>query len=279
MVKKMFWIEIILPILLIMVALYVYVIDLIAEPDEAIGEFTERVIFERASNMKDRSQIRTRLSEMGQSRNDSYGEFRYRQIIITGICALIPFFLEALMILGPLQSIGLSMLFGTCAFYSIDRDLTNKVNRKRQRIEAEFPAIIEMLTLAIAAGDTPVNAFYRVSKSSNSYLAKEMGKVVREVRIGIPFQRALDEMGKRLKSPAIRRFVDALIIAIVRGAPIVEVLHSHVAEARINHRNLIMDKAGKAETTMMIPIVFLILPISVLFALWPSVNQLSFFAG
>jgi tight adherence protein C len=40
-----------------------------------------------------------------------------------------------------------------------------------------------------------------------------------------------------------------------------------------------MDKAGKAETSMMIPIVFLILPISVLFALWPSINQLSFFAS
>ena len=86
-------------------------------------------------------------------------------------------------------------------------------------------------------------------------------------------------MARNLKSDSIRRFIDALVMAMLRGAPIVEVLHRHVAEARINHRNLVMDKAGKAETTMMIPIVFLILPISVLFALWPSINQLSFFAG
>ena len=103
--------------------------------------------------------------------------------------------------------------------------------------------------------------------------------VVQQVRTGKPFHEALDQMSRSLNSPSIRRFIDALVMALVRGAPIVEVLHRHVAEARINQRNLVMDKAGKAETTMMIPIVFLILPISVLFALWPSINQLSFFAS
>ena len=40
-----------------------------------------------------------------------------------------------------------------------------------------------------------------------------------------------------------------------------------------------MDKAGKAETSMMVPVVFLILPISILFALWPSVTHLNLFAA
>ena len=110
-------------------------------------------------------------------------------------------------------------------------------------------------------------------------MAKEFAKVVAQVRIGRPLHEALDEMARKLQSSSIRRFIDALVMALLRGAPIVEVLHRHVAEARINQRNLVMDKAGKAETTMMIPIVFLILPISVLFALWPSINQLSFFAS
>ena len=111
-----------------------------------------------------------------------------------------------------------------------------------------------------------------------SYLAydKHLDSLVKQRRELIE---ALDEMSRSLRSPSIRRFIDALVMALLRGAPVVEVLHRHVAEARINQRNLVMDKAGKAETTMMIPIVFLILPISVLFALWPSINQLSFFAS
>jgi tight adherence protein C len=40
-----------------------------------------------------------------------------------------------------------------------------------------------------------------------------------------------------------------------------------------NHREM-LERAGKAEIKMMLPIVFLLLPISVLFALWPSFQQL-----
>ena len=147
------------------------------------------------------------------------------------------------------------------------------------QIEYEFPALIEMLTLSIAAGETPVAAMSRICQRSDSLLAKEFVKVIKAVQVGKPFHEALDQLGRNLQSPSIRRFVDALVLAMVRGAPIVEVLHRHIAEARINHRNLVMDKAGRAETLMMVPIVFLILPISVLFALWPSINQLSLFTS
>jgi tight adherence protein C len=40
-----------------------------------------------------------------------------------------------------------------------------------------------------------------------------------------------------------------------------------------------MNAAGKAEVAMMIPVVFLILPISILFALWPSLTNLNLFAN
>ena len=44
-------------------------------------------------------------------------------------------------------------------------------------------------------------------------------------------------------------------------------------------RNRVMGAAGKAEISMMIPVVFLILPISILFALWPSLTNLNMFAS
>jgi tight adherence protein C len=57
------------------------------------------------------------------------------------------------------------------------------------------------------------------------------------------------------------------------------VLQRHAAEARQIQRNHLMDKAGKAEISMMVPVVFLILPVSILFALWPSVTHLNLFAA
>jgi tight adherence protein C len=40
-----------------------------------------------------------------------------------------------------------------------------------------------------------------------------------------------------------------------------------------------MGAAAKAEISMMVPVVFLILPISILFALWPSLANLNLIAG
>jgi tight adherence protein C len=227
----------------------------------------------------DRHNVRGRLEEIGKLEENAYGNFKYQQILFSTLISLLPFFGLFAMSLNFLPTLIFSFTLWLCSFFAIDQYLSAKVKQHRFQIEAEFPAIIEMLTLAIGAGETPLNAFARMSERSSCLLTKEFSKVVSQVRSGRPFHEALDEMAKSLKSDSIRRFIDALIMAMLRGAPIVEVLHRHVAEARINHRNLVMDKAGKAETTMMIPIVFLILPISVLFALWPSINQLSFFAS
>ena len=151
--------------------------------------------------------------------------------------------------------------------------------RYRLSLENEFAAIIEMLTLSLSAGETPLAALARISRHSRSSMAREFATVIEAVRRGTSFNVALDELGRRIDSVIIRRFVDALITAMLRGAPLIDVLQRHAAEARQNQRNILMNKAGKAEISMMIPVVFLILPVSVLFALWPSLTHLNFFAA
>ena len=277
----MFWIQIIIPLTLAfsgLVILYsdsrehkAFIQNSYAHARQQLVEIGERQV--------DKTRIKERLLEIGKASESAYGEFRYMQLVITAGASLLPFIGYFLMIVDFIQAIGLSVFLGIGAYLIYDRHLSSLVKARRDLIESEFPPIVEMLTLAIAAGETPVSAFARIADRSDSYLSREFALVIQQVRKGRPFHEALDEMSRSLKSPTIRRFIDALVMALVRGAPIVEVLHRHVAEARINQRNLVMDKAGKAETTMMIPIVFLILPISVLFALWPSINQLSFFAS
>ena len=161
----------------------------------------------------------------------------------------------------------------------VDKHLSVEVVRYRLSVENEFAALIEMLTLSLSAGETPLAAMARLSRHSKSALGYEFSLVVDSVRQGSPFHIALDAMGRRVDSVVIRRFVDALITAMLRGAPLVDVLQRHAAEARQNQRNILMNKAGKAEISMMVPVVFLILPVSVLFALWPSLTHLNYFAA
>lgn len=282
----MFWIQILIPTSLAITGLVLLFSDnrnqsLFVSKHSVQRKYdqTKMQLVEITERQEDKTEIKGRLAEIGQFDQSAYGEFRYRQLMASAGAGLIPFLALFLMKLNLLQAISMSVFMGIGAYLLYDRHLSTLVKNRRDQIEAEFPAIIEMLTLAIAAGETPIGSFARIADRSDAYLAKEFSKVVLQVREGRPFHESLDEMSRSLKSPSIRRFIDALVMALVRGAPIVDVLHRHVAEARINQRNLVMDKAGKAETSMMVPIVFLILPISVLFALWPSINQLSFFAS
>lgn len=282
----MFWIQLLIPIALAITGLVLLYADNRSQQAFIRRTYTATrgQILEFSEKQVDKTDIKSRLEEIGKFESESntknaYGEFRYKQLIVSAIAGLMPFVLNFLMIFNLLQAISMSVFVSIGAYLMYDRHLSTLVKARRDVIESEFPSIVEMLTLAIAGGETPIGAFARIADRSDSYLSKEFAKVVQQVRNGRPFHESLDEMSRSLKSPSIRRFIDALVMALVRGAPIVEVLHRHVAEARINQRNLVMDKAGKAETTMMIPIVFLILPISVLFALWPSINQLSFFAS
>ena len=242
-------------------------------------EEARRVVAKNAKRSDDRTAVRARLEELGKGSDKDYEVFRIKQYGYSAAScsvALVIFFLFshsfALAILG-------SAFAAATMYVLLDRDLSKSVKKRRELIEAEFPAIIEMLTLAIAAGETPMSAMLRIAESADGALAQEFQNVVVGVRGGSPLSDTLDSMGRRVKSVMIRRFVDALITATLRGAPLVEVLSRHAVEARGNQRNRVMGAAGKAEISMMIPVVFLILPISILFALWPSLTNLNMFAS
>ena len=226
---------------------------------------------------EDRSNLGARLLELNRTGKHEYLEFRSSQIS----ASLLVFFVTLLLAWNKSSSliaaVFIGFLSGSLAFVTIDRNLTKLVVKRRAQMDAEFPALIEMLTLSISAGQTPLNAMAAIAARSDCELAKEFGVVTKDVIAGAPFHIALDAMGRRIKSVTIRRFIDAMITAMLRGAPIVELLQRHAQESRTAHRNQIMAAAGKAEISMMIPVVFLILPVSMLFALWPSLSNLNGF--
>lgn len=238
-----------------------------------------RIARRNARGSDDRTDLRARLEELGKGSDREYEEFRIKQFGYSAAASATFFVLLFIVSSNFLVSLFGSCLTAATMYVLIDRELSKLVKNRRELIEAEFPAIIEMLTLAIAAGETPMSAMLRISQSANGALAQEFNIVVSRVRSGTPLNEALDSMGRRVKSVMIRRFVDALVTATLRGAPLVEVLSRHAVEARGNQRNRVMGAAGKAEISMMIPVVFLILPISILFALWPSLTNLNIFAS
>ena len=227
--------------------------------------------------IRDHDSVQLRLLELGKLSGEDLNQFRFTQIAFVMGSSFAAYVLLSLTGKSLFLSLLISFFVGISGYVFSDRALTKRIAKNRTLLESEFPAIVEMLTLCMAAGETPLGAMSRVSQRSSGLLSDEFSLVIQSVTSGTPFQFALDEMGRRVKSTHIRRFVDALITAMLRGAPLVDVLQSHARNAREAERNRVLSAAGKSEVSMMIPVVFLILPISILFALWPSLSNLNLF--
>ena len=226
----------------------------------------------------DRTNAQSKLIELGYASEKNYENFRYRQLILIFISISSEIILSILLNISPIYFIFIALISSLFILFVTEAHLKNELKAYRESIESDFPAIVESLTLALSAGESPLTSMQRISMRGRGALSREFVQVVNSVTDGVPFATALDSLGRRMNSVAVRRFVDSMVIAITRGAPLIEVLHSHAQESRDFQRNRVLSAASKAEISMMIPVVFLILPISILFALWPSLANLNLFA-
>ncbi len=243
------------------------------------GGYLLKILTKKVVATSDLSGVRNRLEELGKIAPVHYENFRIFQMSIVMVSIPISSFLLLVGFISPAIAMVSSLGFALAVLIVTDRALSMRVQQKRNAIESEFPSIAEMLTLSIGSGESPTSAMSRIAHRANGYLAQDFRQVIRQVESGVPFHLALDEMSRKAKSVTLRRFVDSIIISITRGAPLVEVLSHGAQEARNNERLKLLDKAGKSEISMMIPVVFLILPISILFALFPSLVSLELFSS
>jgi tight adherence protein C len=152
-----------------------------------------------------------------------------------------------------------------------DNRLTAQVSTRERRILTEFPTIAELLALAVAAGEGPSAALARVVARSHGDLSVELGRVLAEVRTGTSIVRALDALAGRTGLPVVSRFAEAMAVALERGTPLADVLHAQAADVREAARRDLIESGARKEVLMMVPVVFLVLPMTVLFAFWPGV--------
>lgn len=152
-----------------------------------------------------------------------------------------------------------------------DQRLSHTVRERERAMLAEFPAIADLLALAVAAGEGPVPALERVVRIASGPLADDIRSLLGEVATGTPVASALDHLAARTGVSAVARFASTLAVALQRGTPLVEVLHAQAADVREVGRRGLLEAGARKEVLMMVPVVFLVLPVTVVFAFFPGV--------
>lgn len=165
----------------------------------------------------------------------------------------------------------LFLVFALSIYLYWEKGGESRLRKKELReAEEEFPSIIELFAVLVSAGESPTIAMQRVTKKATGQMAMKFSGALNELQSGLNLTQALEILGSQVDSATVRRFCDTLILAMERGTSLSEVLTRQVEEVRATHHASLLTAAGKAEIALMIPVIFLILPISVLFALWPS---------
>lgn len=157
-----------------------------------------------------------------------------------------------------------------------------KGDERRKKIEleifdSELPALMQLMTILISSGVSPTRTIDVITHRPHSLSSKKLRDVIDQVEQGVSIIDALDGLAAKYDSLILRRFTTGLVLGIERGSSLSPVLIAQVKDARNFRKNRILQRAGRAEIALMIPVVFLILPISIIFALWPSYLQLGSF--
>ncbi len=166
-----------------------------------------------------------------------------------------------------------AIVIGSAVLGVIARDslLQRAAKARVARLASELPTVLEFLTLSLSAGEGVLDAIRRVARISGGELASELGSVVSAVNTGLPLGETLIALADDLQLPPFTRCVEQLTGALDRGTPLAEVLRAQAQDVREDAKRELLEVAGKKEIAMMVPLVFLILPVTIAFAIFPGI--------
>lgn len=241
-----------------------------------MGPVAEKTIgiLERLTGGREQLERRLRLAG-GRTGVDA---FRMEQVLlgVIGSVAGLATAITAILARGASPLLGLMIVvLGTLAgVLGRDYVLSAQIRRRASRMAREFPTVADLLALAVAAGESPLAAMERVARSSRGALPDELATTVAEIRAGSTASQALAALSDRSPLQAITRFGDGVAVALERGTPLADVLRAQAQDAREAAKRDLLETAGRREIFMLVPVVFLVMPLVIVFALFPGLAVL-----
>lgn len=219
------------------------------------------------------STIELRLRQSGSTL--SVEAFRSRQLI-WGLCGMLLGLLAVVAIsrtqpIAPALQLIIVVLPAAGGVVLRDYLLQRAARARLERIASELPTVLEFLTLSLSAGEGILDALRRISRISHGALARELASVVAGVNTGLPLGESLEALADAIRLPALSRCVEQIVGALERGTPLAEVLRAQAQDGRDDAKRELLEIAGKKEVAMLVPLVFLILPTTIAFAIFPGI--------
>lgn len=161
------------------------------------------------------------------------------------------------------------LLFAACGMYLLqDRDLHQKIEVRNRQMLAEYPVLINRLTLYLGAGMTIRGAWmkiamdYRERKKENcnrNYTYEEMLYSCYEMQGGVSEGNAYERFANRCSLQPYTRLAGLLNQSIKKGnAALLRDLQKEAEDAQETRRNLARKKGEEAGTKLLLPMMMML---------------------
>ena len=217
--------------------------------------------------------IETRLRQAGSPLTvDSFRSGQLAWALVgLGVGALAAFALTTVHSVPLAPQVAVVVFFAISGIVLRDQLLQRAAAARLARMTSELPTVLEFLTLSLSAGEGILDAIRRVSRISRGELAGELASTVAAVNTGLPFAESLQKLAAGIELPSLSRAVEQIVGALERGTPLADVLRAQAQDARDDAKRALLETAGKKEVAMLVPLVFLILPTTIIFAIYPGI--------
>jgi tight adherence protein C len=227
-------------------------------------------IYSRYARTDREREIRELLRSAGLYRMRVATFLGYR-VLATICAALFWFWLVSSAGGGGVQMAFVVISFGALGWITPMFLLRTRASHRLQEIDREVPELVDLLVTTVEAGVGFASALQITARRVEGPLGQELRVALSEQGMGLTIQEALKNMLSRANSPALRVFVQAIIQGETLGVSIGKILRDLAIDMRKRRRQAAEERAQKAPTKIIFPLVLLILPAMFIVAVGPIV--------
>jgi len=152
--------------------------------------------------------------------------------------------------------------------------LNQRIALRRHQIQRSLAEATDLLTLVVESGMSLDEGLLSITERFHNALGDEIGKVLREIRLGRPRMAALEHMADTCGVADLHHLVESIVQSDQMGVPIARLLRVQATEMRRRQRQTAQERAAQASSRMVFPMVGCIFPVLWIVLLGPAIIQI-----
>jgi tight adherence protein C len=221
-------------------------------------------------------QLRQKLSQAGNPGNLTPAGFQAVRYSLGALLAIAGLALGLLVPIGLPEIVAAPVVgaaFAITGFMLPMLWLEQLIAQRRRQIQRSLAEATDLLTLVVESGMSLDEGLLSITERFHNALGDEIGKVLREIRLGRPRMAALEHMADLAGVPDLHHLVESIVQSDQMGVPIARLLRVQATEMRRRQRQHAQERAAQASSRMVFPMVGCIFPVLWIVLLGPAIIQ------